>query len=80
MLQNLDGLTTSVESALDAAKNETTRTPVATARRKEAFDTLSNAIQDTCRRGFGDSGTHASRQHPYAKAEFPRRRQWGRPT
>jgi hypothetical protein len=39
-LQNLDTLTQAADTALAAAKNETTRTPVATAQCKEAFDAL----------------------------------------
>ncbi|MDR1220153.1 MAG: hypothetical protein LBK73_11190 [Treponema sp.] len=52
VLQNFDALTTSAESALDAAKNETTRTPVATARCREAFDALADAMRDMKRRYF----------------------------
>jgi hypothetical protein len=52
VLQNLDALTTSAESALDAAKNETTRTPVSTARCREAFDALAEAMRDMKRRYF----------------------------
>jgi hypothetical protein len=40
------------EAALDVAKNETTRTPVANARCKEAFDALIAAMRDFKRRRF----------------------------
>ncbi|MDR2739123.1 MAG: hypothetical protein LBB68_04760 [Treponema sp.] len=40
------------EAALDVAKNETTRTPVATARCKEAFDALIACARDFKRRWF----------------------------
>jgi hypothetical protein len=39
-------------TALETAKNETTRTPVATALCKEAFDALSNCMRDFKRRYF----------------------------
>jgi hypothetical protein len=39
-------------AALQTAKNETTRTPVATAQCKEAFDTLSDFMRDFKRRYF----------------------------
>jgi hypothetical protein len=40
------------DTALSAAKNETTRTPVATAQCKEAFDALTAAVRDMKRRYF----------------------------
>jgi hypothetical protein len=40
------------ESALDTVKNESTRTPVVTARCKEAFDALSAEMRDIKRRYF----------------------------
>jgi hypothetical protein len=49
------GLTTlrgTAAGALAAAKNETTRTPVATAQCKEAFDALSDTMRDFKRRYF----------------------------
>jgi hypothetical protein len=50
--QELLALTTSAASALDAAKSETTRTPVATARCKTAFDKLSEKMRDVKKRYF----------------------------
>jgi hypothetical protein len=38
VLQNLSTLTMNAESALESAKNESTRAPVATAQCKESFD------------------------------------------
>jgi hypothetical protein len=52
VLQNLSALVANVESALKVAENENTRTPVATARCKEAFDALVTAMRDTKRRYF----------------------------
>jgi hypothetical protein len=52
VLQALGELATSAESALAAAKNETTRTPVATARCRETFDVLTSAMRDMKRRYF----------------------------
>jgi hypothetical protein len=52
VLTGLDGLTQAAETALATAKNETTRTPVATARCKEAFDALAAFMRDTKRRYF----------------------------
>jgi hypothetical protein len=52
VLQNLDSLIQTADSALAAAKNETTRTPVATAQCKEAFDVLTAAMRDMKRRYF----------------------------
>jgi hypothetical protein len=52
VLQGLDSLTQAADKALAAAKNETTRTPVATAQCKEAFDALSDAMRDMKRRYF----------------------------
>jgi hypothetical protein len=45
-------LTASAESALDTAKNETIRTPVSTARCREAFDALSAFMRDMKRQYF----------------------------
>ena len=50
VVQNLSALAASAESTLDAAKNESTRTPVATARCKEAFDALTAEMRDVKRR------------------------------
>jgi hypothetical protein len=52
VVQNLSALAAAAGSALDAAKNETSRTPVATARCKEAFDALTAAMRDVKRRYF----------------------------
>jgi hypothetical protein len=43
IVQALGVLAGTAESALDTAKNEISRTPVATARCKEAFDALTDA-------------------------------------
>jgi hypothetical protein len=51
-VQELGGLTETADAALTAAKNETTRTPVATAQCKEAFDALIAAMRDMKRRYF----------------------------
>jgi hypothetical protein len=50
--QNLSALAAAAESALDAAKNESARAPVATARCKEAFDALTAEMRDIKRRYF----------------------------
>jgi hypothetical protein len=51
-MQNFDSLIQAAVNALEAAKNETTRTPVATAQCKEAFDVLIAAMRDMKRRYF----------------------------
>jgi hypothetical protein len=51
-LTEFDGLVSAAETALETAKNETTRTPVATAQCKEAFDALTAAMRDVKRRYF----------------------------
>jgi hypothetical protein len=48
----MDSLTQAAGNALATAKNETTRTPVATAQCKEAFDALIAAMRDMKRRYF----------------------------
>ena len=50
--QNLSSLAATAESALEAAKNESTRTPVATARCKESFDALTAEMRDIKKRYF----------------------------
>ncbi|MDR1286855.1 MAG: hypothetical protein LBK08_04525 [Treponema sp.] len=52
VMQNFDSLIQAAANALAAAQNETTRTPVATAQCKEAFDTLITAMRDMKRRYF----------------------------
>ena len=52
VLQKLSSLASTAESALEAAKNESTRTPVANARCKEAFDALSAEMRDIKKRYF----------------------------
>jgi hypothetical protein len=52
VLQGLDSLIQAADTALATAKNETTRTPVATAQCKEAFDALIAAMRDMKRRYF----------------------------
>jgi hypothetical protein len=52
VMQNFDTLISTAANALEAAKNETTRTPVATAQCKEAFDALIAAMRDMKRRYF----------------------------
>jgi hypothetical protein len=52
VLQELNTLIQAADTALTTAKNETTRTPVATAQCKEAFDTLAAAMRDMKRRYF----------------------------
>ncbi|MHB9293261.1 hypothetical protein Holit_02382 [Hollandina sp. SP2] len=52
VLQDLDSLTQAADTALAAAKNETTRTPVATAQCREAFDALTETMRDIKRRYF----------------------------
>jgi hypothetical protein len=51
-LQNFDTLISAAGAALSTAKNETTRTPVATAQCKEAFEALIAAMRDIKRRYF----------------------------
>jgi hypothetical protein len=51
-LQNFDTLISAANNALATAKNETTRTPVATAQCKEAFDALTAFMRDFKRRYF----------------------------
>jgi hypothetical protein len=51
-LTELTNLKTAAAAALETAKNETTRTPVATARCKEAFDALIACMRDFKRRWF----------------------------
>ena len=50
VVQNLSSLAAAAKSALEAAKNESTRTPVATARCKESFDVLPAEMRDIKRR------------------------------
>jgi hypothetical protein len=52
VMQEFDSLIQAAANTLEAAKNETTRTPVATAQCKEAFDALTAAMRDTKRRYF----------------------------
>jgi hypothetical protein len=52
VMQNFDVLTQAAANALEAAKNETTRTPVVNAQCKEAFDALIAAMRDIKRRYF----------------------------
>ena len=52
VLQELGTLTQAAGAALATAKNETTRTPVATAQCKEAFGALAAAMRDMKRRYF----------------------------
>jgi hypothetical protein len=51
-LTDLDALIQAAEAALTLAQNEITRTPVATAQCKEAFDALTAAMRDMKRRYF----------------------------
>ena len=51
-LTELTALRGSAATALETAKNETTRTPVATAQCKEAFDALTGFMRDFKRRYF----------------------------
>ncbi|MDR2448027.1 MAG: hypothetical protein LBD58_12195 [Treponema sp.] len=51
-VQELSDLAGAADTALAAAKNETTRTPVATARCKAAFDALTAQMRDFKRRYF----------------------------
>jgi hypothetical protein len=51
-LHKLCALTETAEAALTAAKNETTRTPVATAQCREAFDGLTAKMRDMKKRYF----------------------------
>jgi hypothetical protein len=48
----LTGLTNAADTALAAAKNETTRTPVATAQCRAAFDTMTAKMRDVKKRYF----------------------------
>ncbi|MDR2537207.1 MAG: hypothetical protein LBC46_02765 [Treponema sp.] len=50
--ENLSALASKADDALTTAKNEFTRTPVATAQCKEAFDALTDAMRDVKRRYF----------------------------
>jgi hypothetical protein len=52
VLTELDALAAAAETALSAAQNETTRTPVATAQCKTAFDALTAKMRDIKRRYF----------------------------
>jgi hypothetical protein len=52
VLSELGSLIQTAETALAAAQNETTRTPVATAQCKTAFDALTAKMRDTKRRYF----------------------------
>jgi hypothetical protein len=52
VLQELDSSIQTADNALAVAKNETTRTPVATAQCKEAFDALTAKMRDMKRRYF----------------------------
>ena len=52
VVQNLSSLATTAEGALEAAKNESTRTPVANARCKESFDALTAEMRNIKRRYF----------------------------
>ena len=51
-LTELDALTQAAQTALDTAQNETTRTPVATAQCKTAFDALTAFMRDMKKRYF----------------------------
>ena len=50
--QELSTRTDTADAALTVAKNETTRTPVATARCREAFDSLTEKMRDIKKRYF----------------------------
>ncbi|MDR2053833.1 MAG: hypothetical protein LBP80_10500 [Treponema sp.] len=52
VLQELDSLTQAADTALATAKNETTRTPVATAQCRTAFEALTAHMRDMKRRYF----------------------------
>ncbi|MDR2193237.1 MAG: hypothetical protein LBP19_02045, partial [Treponema sp.] len=52
VIAELDGLAQEADSALATAKNETTRTPVATARCRTAFEALTGKMCDVKRRYF----------------------------
>lgn len=52
VLQDLDTLTKTAETALAAAQSEETRTPVATAQCREAFEALVSKMRDIKRRYF----------------------------
>jgi hypothetical protein len=51
-MEELITIRNAAEAALETAKNETTRTPVATAQCKEAFDALIAFMRDFKRRYF----------------------------
>jgi hypothetical protein len=51
-VQELVGLTDAAEAALNTAQNETTRTPVATAQCRAAFEALTAAMRDMKKRYF----------------------------
>jgi hypothetical protein len=51
-VQALDGLVTEADTALATAKNETTRTPVATARCREVFRRMEDKMRDVKKRWF----------------------------
>jgi hypothetical protein len=52
VVTDLGGLLTAADAALTAAQNETTRTPVATAQCREAFDALTGTMRDIKKRYF----------------------------
>jgi hypothetical protein len=52
VITDFTALTGAADTALAAAKNETTRTPVATARCREAFEALTDKMRDIKRRYF----------------------------
>jgi hypothetical protein len=52
VIAELDGLAQEADSALATAKNETTRTPVATARCRTVFEALTDKMRDVKRRYF----------------------------
>jgi hypothetical protein len=52
VVQELAALTATAAAALNTAKTETTRTPVATAQCKEAFEALADKMRDIKRRYF----------------------------
>ena len=52
VITEMDALIQAAESALSTAQNETTRTPVATAQCKAAFDALTAFMRDTKKRYF----------------------------
>jgi hypothetical protein len=74
VMQNLSSLAAAAKSALEAAKNESTHTSVATARCKEAFDALTAEMRDIKRRYFlspplTDSGFVALGLKPHDSAQ-----------